>query len=181
MPDADVELTPKPETLQSDEVVTMLRELLHSSLSEASRKLYSRAWVLSTQFYRRYQSVQLTLPVSTACVALFVCAKGLSLATINSYLSAIAYVHKIQGHNDPTKSFLIEKLLLAGGRRSQVDIRLPISPPLWYKLNRAGSRSYQYICLSAFPLCVHVHDIILRVLWIRRIGVQTENTIARGC
>ena len=47
----------------SDEVVTMLRELLHSSLSEASIKLCSHAWVVFTEFYQRYQSVQVTLPV----------------------------------------------------------------------------------------------------------------------
>ena len=118
----------------------MLRELLHSSLSEASRKLYSRAWVVFTEFYQRYQNVQVTLRVSAACVALFIsflCAKGLAPATINSYLSAIAYVHKIQGHYDPTKSFLIAKLLVAVGRRSQADIRLPISRPLLYELVRA--------------------------------------------
>ena len=118
----------------------MLRELLHSSLSEASRKLYSRAWVVFTEFYQRYQSVHVNLPVSTACVALFIsflCAKGLAPATINSYLSAIAYVHKIQGYYDTTKSFLIEKLLVAVGRRSQADIRLPISRPLLYELVRA--------------------------------------------
>lgn len=145
----------------------MLRELLHSSLSEASRKLYSRAWVVFTEFYQRYQNVQVTLPVSAACVALFIsflCAKGLAPATINSYLSAIAYVHKIQGHYDPTKSFLIEKLLVAVGRRSQADIRLPISRPGTLIRTRSGSRPYQYICLSAFPLWVHVHDSILRVL-----------------
>ena len=118
----------------------MLRELLHSSLSEASRKLYSRAWVVFTGFYQRYQSIHVNLPVSTACVALFrsfLCAKGLAPATINSYLSAIAYVRKIQGYYDPTKSFLIKKLLVAVGRRSQADIRLLISRPLLNELVRA--------------------------------------------
>ena len=80
------------------------------------------------------------MPVSTACIALFIsflCAKGLAPATINSYLSAIAYVHKIKGHYDPTKSFLVEKLLVAVGRRGQADVRMPISRPLLYELVRA--------------------------------------------
>ena len=111
----------------------MLRELLHSSLSEASRKLCSRAWVVFAEFYQRYQSVQVTLPVRTACVALFIsflCAKGLAPSTINSYLSAIAYVHKIQSHYDPTKSFLIEKLLVAVGL-SLIPVHLLISVPFY--------------------------------------------------
>lgn len=121
-------------------MVDTLGELLHSSLSKQSRKQYSRAWVVFTEFYTRYQNAVLHLPVSTASIALFIsflCAKGLAPSTINSYLSAIAYVHKIQGYYDPTKSFLIEKLLVALGRRSQADIRMPISRPLLYELVRA--------------------------------------------
>ena len=118
-------------------MVDTLKELLHSSLSERSRKQYSRAWVVFSEFYTRYQSADLHFPVSTACIALFIsflCAKGLAPATITSYLSAIAYVQKIKGYLDPTKSFLIEKLLVALGRRGQADVRMPISHPLLYEL-----------------------------------------------
>ena len=118
-------------------MVDTLKELLHSSLSERSRKQYSRAWVVFSEFYTRYQSADLTFPVSTACIALFIsllCAKGLAPATISSYLSAIAYVHKIKGYLDPTKSSLIEKLLVALSRRGQADVRMPISRPLLYEL-----------------------------------------------
>ena len=118
-------------------MVDTLKELLHSSLSERSRKQYSRAWVVFSEFYTRYQSADLHFPVSTACIALFIsflCAKGLTPATITSCLSAIAYVHKIKGYLDPTKSFLIEKLLVALGRCGQADVRMPISRPLLYEL-----------------------------------------------
>lgn len=121
-------------------MVATLNALLRSSLSEQSRKCYSRAWVVFSEFYKRYQGPNIRLPVSTACIALFIsflCAKGMAPATVNSYLSAIAYVHKIQGLHDPTKSFLIEKILVALGRRSQADVRLPISRPLLYELVRA--------------------------------------------
>ena len=123
-----------------DEVVAILRELLHSSPAEASRKLYSCAWVVFTEFYHCYQSVHVHLPVLAACIALFIsflCARGLAPPTINSYLSAQAYINKIQGHYDLRKSFLIEKLLVAVGQRSQADIRLPISCPLLYELVQA--------------------------------------------
>ena len=121
------------------EVVDTLKELLHSLLLEQSRKQYSRAWVVFTEFYTRYQSANLHLPVSTACIALFIsflCARGLAPATINSCLSAIAYVHKIKGLYDPTKAFLVEKLLVALGRCGQADVRMPILRPLLYALVR---------------------------------------------
>ena len=130
-------------------MVDTLKELLHSSLSEQSRKQYSRAWVVFTEFYTRYQCANLHLPVSTACIALFIsflCAKGLAPATISSYLSAIAYVHKITGHYDPTKSFLVEKPLVALGRRSQANVRMPISRSLFYELVRALQQTSSSAC-----------------------------------
>ena len=97
----DVDLEPTTRDPFPDEVVDMLRELLHSLLSEMSQKLYSHAWVVSTEFYQHYQTVHVNLLVSTACIALFISfpwPKGLAPATIHSYLSALTYVHKIQGH-----------------------------------------------------------------------------------
>ena len=96
-------------------MVDALKELLHSSLSEQSRKQYSRTRVVFTEFYTRYQSADLHLPVSTACIALFIsflCARGLAPATINSYLSALAYVHKIKGLYDATKSALFGAMFM---------------------------------------------------------------------
>ena len=97
----------------------------------------TRAWVVFSEFYTCYQNAGLHSSVSTPCIALFIsflCAKGLAPATITSYLSTIAYLHKITGHFDPTKSFLVEKLLVALGRHSQADVRMPISRPMLYKL-----------------------------------------------
>ena len=121
-------------------MVATLKELLHSSLSEGSRKTYSRAWVVFTEFYSRYHGNNVNLPVSTASIALFIsflCAKGLAPATINTYLSAISYAHKVKGFHDPTKSFLIDKLRVAVGRRGQADIRLPVTRYLLYELVRS--------------------------------------------
>jgi len=102
--------------------------------------MYSRAWAVFKEFYQSFYSNLLALPISTSCTALFISfltAKGLAPATIMSYLSAIAYVHKLAGYPDPTKSFLIEKLTVALGRRRQADVRMPISRPLLYKLVQA--------------------------------------------
>ena len=45
-------------------------------------------------------------------------------------VSAISYVHKLKGYADPTKAFLILKLLSATKSRSRSDIRLPITLPV---------------------------------------------------
>ena len=55
-------------------------------------------------------------------------------STIKSYLSAISYAHKLKGFNDPTKSFLIDKLLTALSRQQPSDIRLPITRSILHQL-----------------------------------------------
>ena len=91
----------------------------------------------SRQFYG---SDDPPLPVPPKCLPLFISYltfRKLALSTITSYLSAISYVHKLRGFHDPTKSFLIHKLLTALSRRQPVDIRLPVTRPVLYELVRA--------------------------------------------
>ena len=118
-----------------------------------------------------YESAHVYLSVLTSCIALFIsflCAKGLAPATINSYLSPLAYDHKIHGH--------FNRKVTCSSRTAQSGW-LPLANLLSILMRTcSGSRSYQYICLSAFPLWVHAHDSILRLLYIRRIGMQKKKT-----
>ena len=74
----------------------------------------------------------------------------------SSYLSAICYVHKLRGLHDPTKSFLIHKLLTALSRRQPVDIRFPVTRPVLHELARAlsftNSSAFQRSLFSALFL-----------------------------
>lgn len=103
--------------------------------------MYQRAWSVFRDFHLRfYKSDFISLPVSTDVVALFVSylsSRNLAHATIASYMSAISYVHKLKGLIDPTKSFLIQKLLTAVGRDRSADIRLPITRPVLHELVRS--------------------------------------------
>ena len=131
--------------------------------------MYKRSWVVFTDFYSRFCNTKLVFPVSSSCLALFIsylCAKGLAPATINSYLSAIAYVHKLKGLADPTKTFLIEKLRVAIGRRSKADIRLPISRPLLYKLANALTHTNP----SAYQRCLYTCIFMVAFYGFFRIG-----------
>ena len=73
-----------------------------------------------------------------------------------SYLLAICYVHKLRGLHDPTKSFLIHKLLTALSRRQPVDIRFPVTRPVLHELARAlsftNSSAFQRSLFSALFL-----------------------------
>ena len=119
-------------------MVPTLRVLLNSALSSGTQKLYQRAWAVFNDFYQKYyHSVDPVLPLTTPLLALFISylhARQLAPSTIRSYLSAIGYVHKIKGLRDPTKAFLIDKLLTALGRQGASDIRLPISRPVLHQL-----------------------------------------------
>ena len=73
-------------------------------------------------------------PASSADVRRFVAylsLRGLAPATVASYVSGVAYFHKIRSWPDPTKDFVVSKLL-AGCRRSghSCDGRWPLTVPV---------------------------------------------------
>ena len=80
------------------------------------------------------------LPLNPTTIALFISylrARKLAASTITSYLSAISYVHKLKDLPDPTKTFLIQKLLIAVGKQRSPDTRLPITKPVLFQLVRS--------------------------------------------
>ena len=134
--------------------------LLNSTLTASSRRLYQRAWVVFRQFYAHlYGSTNPPLPLPPTCIPLFISYlsfRKLACSTIKSYLSAISYAHKLKGFNDPTKSFLIDKLLTALSRQQPSDIRLPITRPILHQLIRSltfsNSSAFQRSLFSAMFL-----------------------------
>ena len=124
-------------------MVDTLQTLEGSSISEGSKKSYQRAWSVYSQFSGRFGGSSIpTLPLSPAVVALFISclsASKLVPSTISSYISALSYAHKLISYPDPTKSFLIRKLLSAQSRRSSPDVRLPITRLVLHELIAALS------------------------------------------
>lgn len=97
----------------AQELVAQLNELLNSSLTSRSQKAYQRAWTCYWQFHARFYSACETqlIPVSIDALALFI-----------PYLSCKKIVYRLRGIGDPTKSFLIQKLLTATSRNRVSDI-----------------------------------------------------------
>ena len=79
-----------------------------------------------------------TVPISASVLAFFIPhihrARYLP-ATVSSHISAIGYIHKLQGGSDPTTTFLAQKLLSAYHKLGkQFDLRMPIDKPMLSKL-----------------------------------------------
>ena len=122
--------------------------------------MYQCAWVVFHQFYAKfYGCADPPLPLPPTCIPLFISYlsfRKLAFSTIKSYLSAISYLHKLRRFQDPTKSFLIEKLSTALSRQQPLDIRLPITRPILHELLRslsfANSSAFQRSLFSAMFL-----------------------------
>lgn len=128
--------------------------MLRASLATSSVQTYRKAWSHFTSFCSSTFNEILSPPLSIATVALFVAHlhKGnLSHKTITTYLSAIAYVHKILGLPDPTIHFLITRLVRgAQCLAPSYDLRLPITVHILDKIVKSltvVARTYFHSCL----------------------------------
>lgn len=112
--------------------------MLGASLASSSVETYKRAWTVFHDFSYSMCGQIIAPPLSVATVSLFVAYLHnlhLSHKTITTYLSAIAYVHKIQGYYDPTSAFVISKLIRGAQQLApSYDLRLPITVSVLDKL-----------------------------------------------
>ena len=96
----------------------------------------------------------MSLPISTPHLALFIAFlfdRNYAWSTVNTYISAISYSHKLFGCHDPSKVFFIIQMLKGYGKlNSNFDSRLPITRPILSRLlNVAGE-----IIHSRYELCL---------------------------
>jgi len=131
-----------------------LRDLLGSALTAGSKKAYQRAWGSFQIFYDCFYGPSTPqLPLSSSQLALFISypsTKKLAPSTI-TYFSGISYIHKIKGYINPTKSFLIHKLLMAVSHQCLADFHLPITRLVLHEL----IQSLQHTTSSAFQRCLY--------------------------
>ena len=119
---------------------------MHSAISPGSRKTYEQARNHFLDFSTRYCGTAFPqLPLSVSDIVLFVAdlsAKKLAPSTISTYISALSYVHKIGSFSDPTRAFVVQKIMSAQSRLcSKPDIRLPITRSTLHKLVLALSHT----------------------------------------
>ncbi len=100
--------------------------------------MYSKHWTLFTHFLTHILKQDIHLPVSPSIIPLFIAHLHkipYRHSTILTYMSAISYVHKLQGLPDPTSTFLVSKVLLGvKNSTSPPDRLLPITKPLLHRI-----------------------------------------------
>lgn len=112
--------------------------LLSNALSTGSSKAYRSHLQQFCQFLLESKNVCSNIPVNVQAIVSYVCYlydKGFAHSTISSHLSAISYAHRIKGFIDPTKAFIIKKLIQGASRlRPSADLRAPITKDILQKL-----------------------------------------------
>ena len=102
-------------------------------------------------------------PASTGVLATYIASlfsKHYAPATLMTYMSALAYIHKLSGMPDPTQHFVIKKLLAGAQKPGKPDTRLPITPRVLCQIVDstqfiASSAYLRYMLQSMFLLALH--------------------------
>ena len=136
--------------------------------------MYQRTWAQFVQFASAF-NLSHTLPISVPTLSLFLAhlvSKGLAASTISTYISAIGYVHKLNGLSDPTASFIVRKLLSACHKSApRIDHRLPITKRLLGRLIKA----LKHTTCSYFDRLLYSAMFTLAFHAFLRIGEMTLN------
>ena len=162
---------------------------MHSAISPGSRKTYEQAWNHFLDFSIRYCGTSFPqLPLSASDIAPFVAylsAMKLAPSTISTYIFALSYVHKIGSFSDPTKSFVVQKIMTAQSRLcSKPDIRLSITRPILHKLVLALSHTitpayqillFQTMFLVAFYGFFRVGELTIKTPELRHSVLQFQS------
>ena len=100
----------------------------------------------------------------------FLSVSGKAAASISSSISALAFVHKVNGWEDPTTSFLISKLK-EGCRRlhPQSDGRLPLTPTILERI----INSLPLLCFSQFEGLLFRSAFLMAFFGFLRVGEFT--------
>ena len=129
---------PSTRKVLASELLEHITVLTQAALAPSTQKTYKRAWSTFGLFSTEVLNQKMPLPLSVSTISLFVAylySKHFAPSTISTYLSAIAYVHKMLSLPDNTRSFLIDKLVTGTYRLSTtVDTRLPITIPILNKI-----------------------------------------------
>ena len=84
-------------------------------------------------------------PINLVLFVAFLHGKGYAPSTVETYMSAISFIHKLNWAGDPASDFLVRKAIQGLQKaRPTADSRLPISLPVLHKL------------VDALPACTSI-------------------------
>ena len=148
--------------------------LLSMAFAPNTQRAYLTGW---NQFCRFWQCP--SIPEKAASVhdvrrfIAWLSLRQLAPATIALYTAGVGYIHKMHGWPDPTKDFIVSKLL-EGCRRDRPvsDTRLPISVATLGQLCYA----LQYVCASQFECALFKAAVLCAFFGFMRIGEFSANS-----
>ena len=134
--------------------------LLAVAITPNSQKTYSSGWNAFCEFLVESFGV-CTIPASALHIRQFVAwlsLRGLSPNSIATYVAGVGYHHKLMGYLDPTKDFVVSKLLTGCRRdRHAPDSRQPITVPvlrlILQAVPRVCSSQYEAVLFRSVFLC----------------------------
>ena len=116
-----------------------------------------------------FLATSISFPISPSILALFIAFLfkfKYAPSTTLTYVSAIGYLHKLQGFSDPSKIFFISQMLKGFNKVGfRLDSRLPITLPMLYKIMIAGRQhvSPQFKMLRFIAMCNLAFHAFLRI------------------
>ena len=115
-----------------------VQSLLASAVAPNTLTSYTRAVQAFSEFVHAHYGTSVTWPIDESKIVAFIAClslKGLAAKTINSRVSVLSYVHKLNSLPDPTNNFLTKKTLEWFKRsKMSIDNRLPLTVDLLTKL-----------------------------------------------
>jgi hypothetical protein len=156
--------------------------LTKSSLQQSSIPTYTRAWKLFAQFHIAiFQTARFSMPISPATLALFIAYlfdHNYAFSTVNTYVSAIGYSHKLSSLPDPTRVFYIIQMLKVYARNGIcLDSCLLVTFPILQSLLAAAPG----ITALCYQVCQFKAMCSLAFFAFLRIGKITKQTNNASC
>lgn len=157
-------------------------KLLHNSMASSSWHTYQGA-IQSLHTFTSLYDLPSALPLQPVTIALYLSylhGKSYSPSTLATHVSAIAFVHKMYGLQDPTNTFMIQKVM-QGVRNChpRCDTRMPITLHLLMRL----VDSLAQVCDSHWNRLLYRSMYLLAFFAFLRVGEMTlsNNTLTLDC
>ena len=165
-------------TSPTAELVVIVSTLVQSSLQTSSIPTYKRAWKLFHQFLDNVSPyLPATMPISPANLALFIAylyKQRYACSTVNTYVSALGYSHKLSGFVDPTKVFFIFQMLKGYGK---INFRLAWCLPITLPILHSIVQAVDSMSLSLYDKSLLKAMCLFAFSTFSRIGKITANNI----
>jgi hypothetical protein len=146
--------------------------LLEASMASSTHTTYMRG-VGSFELFRKELGLNVEWPAPVHHIIAYIAhlsIEGKAPSTICTYVSAISYVHRMNGWSDPSDNFIVQKLKEGSRRRDKrPDSRRPISLPILRQLVLL----LQGICGSTFESCLFKVAFLVAFFGYLRVGEFT--------